>query len=144
MHSPQGIRYVDGAPVTCDYRPRCDPVNDFLVTYLDTIDERLLDYLDEDDDELPLALVARLRGITSALLDGGLTPAQVTGEWVDYFALSGAFVAAYGSEDLEARELAAPFLRQDEGAETSLTEADRHYLLALELELDGYPEMRRR
>jgi len=25
------------------------PVNDFLVVYLDSIDERLLEYLDEDD-----------------------------------------------------------------------------------------------
>jgi hypothetical protein len=25
-------------------------VNDFLVTYLDSIDERLLEYLDEDDE----------------------------------------------------------------------------------------------
>jgi hypothetical protein len=26
------------------------PVNDFLVVYLDSIDERLLEYLDEDDE----------------------------------------------------------------------------------------------
>jgi len=26
------------------------PVNDFLVTYLDSIDEQLLEYLDDDDE----------------------------------------------------------------------------------------------
>ena len=36
------------------------PVNDFLVVYLDSIDEQLLEYLDEDD-ELKLDAVQRLR-----------------------------------------------------------------------------------
>jgi hypothetical protein len=116
-------------------------MNDLLVTYLDTIDERLLGYLDEDD-EMPLTLVRRLRAITTALLDGGLTPAQVEREWHDYFPLSGAFVAAYGSEDLGVLERTAPFLRRDEAGESALTENDRHYLRALESELDNYPEMR--
>ncbi len=43
------------------------PVNDFLVTYLDTIDERLLSYL--DDDELKLDVVQRLRLRVGAHLD---------------------------------------------------------------------------
>ena len=73
-------------------------MNDFLVTYLDTIDERLLEYLDEDD-EMPLALAKRLREVTTALMDGEVTPVKVLGEWPDYFALSGAFVASYGSEE---------------------------------------------
>jgi len=34
-------------------------VNDFLVTFLDSIDERLLEYLDEDE-ELRLDVVQRL------------------------------------------------------------------------------------
>jgi hypothetical protein len=34
-------------------------VNDFLVVYLDSVDERLLEYLDEDD-ELKLDAVQRL------------------------------------------------------------------------------------
>jgi hypothetical protein len=42
------------------------PVNDFLFTYLDSIDEQLLEYLDEDD-ELKLDAVQRLRfGATRA------------------------------------------------------------------------------
>jgi hypothetical protein len=35
-------------------------MNDYLVSYLDTIDERLLEYLDEDN-ELSLDTVFRLR-----------------------------------------------------------------------------------
>ncbi len=49
------------------------PVNDFLVVYLDSIDERLLEYLDEDD-ELKLDAVLRLSFYTTALLDGSITP----------------------------------------------------------------------
>lgn len=40
----------------------------FLVLYLDSIDERLLDYLDEDE-ELRLDVVKRLRFYASALLE---------------------------------------------------------------------------
>jgi hypothetical protein len=52
------------------------PVNDFLVTYLDSIDEQLLEYLD-DDDELKLDAVQRLRFYTSALLEGSISPEHV-------------------------------------------------------------------
>jgi hypothetical protein len=48
-------------------------VNDFLVSYLDTIDERLLEYLDQDD-ELSLDAVLKLRLYASSLLDGTLSP----------------------------------------------------------------------
>lgn len=44
-------------------------VNEFLVTYLDSIDEHLLDYLDEDD-ELSPEIVKRLRYYTTALQQG--------------------------------------------------------------------------
>ena len=37
-----------------------DPVNDFLISYLDAIDEQLLEYLD-DDGEMKLDVVKRLR-----------------------------------------------------------------------------------
>lgn len=53
-----------------------DEVSDFLVTYLDSIDERLLEYLDEDE-ELKLDAVKRLRFCTSALLEGSITPDHV-------------------------------------------------------------------
>ena len=52
------------------------PVSDFLVTYLDSIDEHLLEYLDEDD-ELKLDTVQRLSFYKSALLEGSITAKHV-------------------------------------------------------------------
>ena len=66
--------------------PRWDPVNDFLVTHLDSIDERLLEYLD-DDDELRLDVVQRLGFYTSALLASSITPDHVMEDWPDWFQL---------------------------------------------------------
>ena len=45
------------------------PVNDFLVVYPDSIDERLLEYLDEDDEvHGPPPLLARQPGVVHLLL----------------------------------------------------------------------------
>jgi hypothetical protein len=117
-------------------------VNEFLVSYLDAIDERLLEYLD-DDDELRLDAVQRLRFYTSALLAGTITPDHVVEDWLDWFQLVPAFVAAYGSGELQEREEGAVFLRAvEEHDDVALTEADLAYLKALEEWLDVYPEMR--
>jgi hypothetical protein len=116
--------------------------NDFLVIYLVSIAERLLEYLD-DEDELSLDTVQRLRLYTSALLDGSVTPADLMEDWPDWFDLAPAFVAAYGTGDLEELEYAASFLRAvEDGEDVALTDDDRAYLTALELQLDVYPEMR--
>jgi hypothetical protein len=117
-------------------------VNDFLVSYLDAIDERLLEYLD-DDDELKLEAVQRLRFYTSALLDGSVTPDHVVEDWPDWFQLAPAFVAACGTEELKQAEEATVFLEAvEEHDDVGLTEVDRAYLKALETWLDVYPEMR--
>jgi hypothetical protein len=117
-------------------------VNDFLVTYLDPIDKRLLAYLD-NDDELSLDTVRRLRLYTSALLAATLTPAQVMEDWPDWFDLAPAFVAVYGTPDLEELEYSTSFVRiVEEHDVVKLTEIDRAYLRELELQLDIYPEMR--
>jgi hypothetical protein len=117
-------------------------VSDFLVVYLDSIDEQLLEYLDEDDD-LRLDAAQRLRFYTSVLLEGSLSPDHVMEDWPDWFELAPAFVATYGSEELQKLEGAAEFLGAiEEDEEVSLTEADRSYLQALETWLDMYPEMR--
>jgi hypothetical protein len=119
-----------------------DPVNDFLVSYLDAIDERLLEYLD-DDDELKLDVVKRLRFYTSALLEGSISPDQVMKDWPDWYQLVPAFVAAYGTEELQELERVAVFLRAvEEDDDVSLSDADRDYLKALETWLGMYPEMR--
>ncbi len=117
-------------------------VNDFLVVYLDSIDERLLEYLD-DDDELKLDAVQRLRFYTSALLAGWITPKHVVDDWLDWYVLVPAFVATYGSEELQGMEGGAEFLRAvEEDEDVSLTKADRAYLKALDAWLGMYPEMR--
>ena len=117
-------------------------MNDFLVTYLDSIDEGLLEYLDDDDD-LKLDVVQRLRFYTSALLTGSVTPDHVVEDWPDWFQLAPAFVAAYGTDELKEIVGAVVFLRAvEEDDDATLTGADRAYLKALESWLDMYPEMR--
>ena len=117
-------------------------VNDFLVTYLDSIDEQLSEYLDEDE-ELKLDAVKRLSFYTTALLDGSITPDHVMEDWPDWYQLVPAFVATYGSEELQELEVAAELLEAiEEDEDVTLNEADRDYLKALEEWLGMYPEMR--
>ncbi|MGP0109176.1 MAG: hypothetical protein ACLPR9_10020 [Acidimicrobiales bacterium] len=58
-------------------------MNDLLVSCLDTIDERLLEYL--DDDETSLDAIRRLRLHTSALLGGSVTPGHLVEGRADWF-----------------------------------------------------------
>jgi hypothetical protein len=114
-------------------------VNEFLVLYLDSIDERLLDYLDEDD-ELRLDVVKRLRFYAGALLDGSITVSAVAEDWEDWFDLVGAFVATYAPDEVAELEEAATFMDDEDG--DVLTGEDRAYLGAVVPLLDSYPEMR--
>jgi hypothetical protein len=102
-----------------------------------------LEYLDEDD-ELKLDAVKRLRFYTSALLEGSISPDHVMEDWPDWYQLVPAFVATYGSEELQELEVAAELLEaiEEQDDDVSLTEADRAYLKALEAWLGMYPEMR--
>ncbi|MGD0287541.1 MAG: hypothetical protein ABSC31_14410 [Acidimicrobiales bacterium] len=103
-------------------------MNDFLVVYLDSIDERLLEYLDEDD-ELKLDAVQRLSFYTTALLDGSITPEHIAEDWSDWYQLVPAFVATYGPDELQELEGAAELLEAiEEDEDVILTEADRDYL----------------
>ncbi len=52
------------------------------MTYLDSIDERLLDYLDEDDELRP-EVVKRLRYYASALSEESITPGALAEDWAD-------------------------------------------------------------
>ena len=110
-------------------------VSEFLVLYLDSIDERRLDYLDEDDELRP-EVVKRLRYYTTALLDGTITLAAVAEDWPDWFDLVGAFVAAYAPEAVA--ELGeGPEFNDAEDFDQPLSKADRSYLVALEPLLDA-------
>ena len=116
-------------------------MSEFLVVYLDSIDERLLDYVDEDE-ELRLEVVKRLRYYASALLEGSITPAAVVEDWADWFELVGAFMATYAPDEVGELEEEAPLMSDEVEEDTVLSEADRAYLMAVELLLDAYPEMR--
>jgi len=115
-----------------------EAVSEYIVAFLTSIDERLLYYLDQDD-ELMFDTVDRLRDSTTALLAGAIAPAVLNGEWPDWFILAPAFVLAYGTEELKGLQDAAGFLKEHD---VGLDEADRAYLQALALRLDEYPEMR--
>jgi len=114
-------------------------VNDTLVTHLDTVDERLHAYLD-DDDEMSLDAVCRLREYTDALLHGSITTVDLAEAWPDFYDLAPAFVAAYAPGEVGALERKATFLAAPEDHEP-LTEEDRRYLEALGVHLDLYAEI---
>ena len=117
--------------------------NDLLVSYLESIDKRLLDYLDDNED-LSVATTERLRSYTSELLAGTITAPGLADAWADWFPLVSAFVTGYGSVELEdlSEDLAfGPETEADgAGPPSGLV---RGYLLTLELELDLYPERKR-
>jgi hypothetical protein len=116
-------------------------VSEFLVVYLDSIDERLLDYLDEEDElqarggQAPEVLRERSpRGLHQSRrggrgLGGLVRPHRGP-------------VAAYAPEEIGELEEAAPLMSDEVEKDIVLTEADRVYLVAVELLLDAYPEMR--
>ncbi len=90
-----------------------------------------------------LDVAQRLSFYATALLEGSVTPEYVEEDWPDWYHLVSAFVAAYGSEELQELEARAVFLRAiEEDENVSLTEADRACLKALEAWLGVYPEMR--
>jgi len=119
-----------------------DTVNEFLATHLGTIDERLLYYLDQDD-ELMFDTVKRLRDSTIGLLADSITPSDLNQDWPDWYHLAPAFVLTYGTEELKRLQDDAAFLGAvEEHDDVGLDEADRAYLRALELRLDMCPEIR--
>lgn len=117
-------------------------MNDDLMTYLDSIDERLLGYLDEDE-ELPPNTVKRLHHYVVALADGSITPAHVMEDWPDFSRLAVTFVVAYGTEELEeSSEHATVFGAAEETEDVVVGDADRRFLMLRSGELDRYPELR--
>ena len=116
-------------------------MNDFLVGYLVQIDEKLVEYLD-DDHELRLDTVWRMEICAGALLDESITPGILAEDWPEWFVLVRAFVAAYGPEVLEALEAEATLLNVPDVGDGPLTKEDSTYLEALVLYLDNYTESR--
>ena len=67
-----------------------------------------LGYLDEDE-ELKIEAIQRLRFYTSALLGGSITPEHVEEDWPDWYQLVPALVATY-SPKVQVRDSASPAL----------------------------------
>ncbi len=121
-------------------------MNDFLVHHLARVDNRLLEYVD-DEHELQPETVWRLGICAGALLDCSITPSLLAEDWPDWFILVTAFVAAYGPPELTDMESKATFMIAPEvDAEVDdanlLTKDDAMYLEALRFYLDAYPEFR--
>ena len=123
-------------------RAKMGPMNDFLVAYLDAIDEGLLVHLDEEG-ELRLDTASWLHRYTNALLDGSVSPIALADDWPDWYMVAAAFVTVYAPEEVADLEEQTTFLDAvANGEDVALTEADRAYLWALRLHLGMYPELR--
>jgi len=113
-------------------------MNEDLVAYLDAIDARLCDYLDEDHD-LSLRAVEHLYRYALALRQGLIEPACVAEDWEDFFSLADAFVFAYGAQHLEVLRGRSALLEGGGGDEPApLTDTDRMFLVALVAKLDDF------
>ena len=66
-------------------------MDDLLVWCLDSVDEHLLEYRDEDDG-LSLDTVRRLRLCTSAVFVGSVTTGNLVEDWADWRHVAPAFV----------------------------------------------------
>jgi hypothetical protein len=98
--------------------------NDELVSVLDSYDEALLRYVD-DDQELSLEAVAYVREMATKVLAGSIAWSEV--EASDWYALTSALVIVYGDQALDDLRLDAS-LGEDS---PEVTYSDRRFLTEL-------------
>lgn len=110
-----------------------------LAAHLDSIDEALLAYVD-DEGHLRVPAARRVVRFAEAALEGSVTPSQLERDWPEWFALTEAFVAACSFDDLEEVARASAIGKGQQVPE--LTEADRRYLEHLIVVLDTYAAAR--
>jgi hypothetical protein len=116
-------------------------VTDDLVTRLDAVDERLVDYLDEKQNLSP-ETVLRLQRFAVAMSEGSMTPGLALEDWPDFYPLAAAFVVVCGSSELrELYDQATVFSAVVRG-EVPFTDADRVFLVLLSDELERYADTR--
>ena len=116
-------------------------VSEFLVVYLDSIDERLSTTSTRTTNYAPRWSSACATTRAPSWKAPSRQPRWPRTGPTGSTSL-GAFVAAYAPEEIEELEEAAPLMSDEVGEDTVLTEADRAYLAAVEALLDTYPEMR--
>lgn len=107
-------------------------MNDDLADYLDSIDARLVGYLDEGRN-ISAGAVRHVQCYAVALVQGLLVPEHVHEDWPDFFPLVTAFVLAYGSPRLG--HLARRSAIFEGGGDDPLTEPDRVFLVTLLAEI---------
>lgn len=111
-----------------------------FVTYLDAVDGRLVDYL--DDKELSKEAVARLHRFAVAMSEGSMTPGLAREDWADFYPLAAAFVVVRGSDELEELYDQSTLFSAVVRGDVPFTDADRVFLVMLSEELERYAEGR--
>lgn len=112
-------------------------VADDLVTYLDTVEEGLVDYVD-DRKCLSSDTVRRLQRFAVAMSEGSMTPGLAREDWPDFYPLAAAFVVVCGSDELRGLYDQATLFSAVVRGEVSFTDADRVFLVLLSDELEQY------
>lgn len=112
-------------------------VPDDLVTYLDTVDEGLVDYVD-DRKNLSSDTVRRLQRFAVAMSEGSMTPGLAREDWPDFYPLAAAFVVVCGSDELRGLYDQATLFSAVVRGDVPFTDADRVFLVVLSDELEQY------
>jgi len=107
-------------------------VSDDLANYLDSIDSRLVGYLNTHRDVPPDA-VRHVQCYAVAMLQDLIVPEVVHEDWPDFYPLVVAILLAYGSPRLG--RLARHSALFEGGADDPLTDAGRMFLTTLLAEL---------
>lgn len=116
-----------------------EDVSSDLVTYLDAIDGGLVDYLD-DERNLSVETVARLRRYAVAMSEGSMTAGLAREDWADFYPLAAAFVVVCGSDELSDLYDKSTVFSAMVRTEVAFTDADRVFLVTLADELERYTE----
>jgi hypothetical protein len=112
--------------------PGGSSVSEDLAAYLDSIDARLVHYLDTDRD-ISSDAIRHVQCYAVALLQGLVLPEHVHEDWPDFYPLADAFVLAYGSRRLG--QLLRLSSLYEGGDDDPLTEDDRVFLVTLLAEM---------
>jgi hypothetical protein len=117
-----------------------DPATSLLATYLDSLDQRMLGYVD-DNGQLRVETAGHLHRYIVALVEDAASPHWVLENWRDFYDLVTGFVIAYGTPLLEGLYGGAPFLDWlGHGTDVTLTTADRVFLMMLGDHIDRYAQ----
>ena len=117
-------------------------VADDLVTYLDAVDEGLVDYVD-DQQNLSSETVRRLQRFAVAMSEGSMTPGLAREDWPDFYPLAAAFVVVCGSDELRSLYDQATLFSAVVRGDVPFTDADRVFLVLLSDELERYAAARK-